>query len=201
MLPSSLHGSLHLRKARHSSCVCFLGDIVRRYPREGIYRNPEGDGRGHLPARACAGGALLAGLVARGQEPYKELAATVLFRRVLDSTECIPYHMEKLPLGERTSFCPDLLNDEEEYIATVSHESRLGWRRTERFLTLRRMPHRPLINPEQQCRWEETAQIAAYSNNNKDSSQLGWAFVQRSSRLAIFSKLAAKLPERCVPSP
>ena len=59
---------------------------------------------------------LLKGGMQLGQEPYNEVVATRLYRRLLDPDEYVSYQIDHLPSGEVISVCQDFLTDKEEYI-------------------------------------------------------------------------------------
>lgn len=59
---------------------------------------------------------LMKGSSALGQEPYNEVVASHLYRRLLDPSDYISYELGKANDGEIVSLCRDFLNDEEEFI-------------------------------------------------------------------------------------
>lgn len=82
---------------------------------------PDNTSDGNLPKRwVCRNGtrALLKGGSSYGQEPYNEVVATALHRRLLKEGEYVPYALE----GEGAnalSCCAEFLADDEEYVPAV----------------------------------------------------------------------------------
>jgi hypothetical protein len=88
---------------------------------KGDLNAPDNSSDGNLPKRwiikegtriLLKGGSML------NQEPYNELIATKLYRRLLDSAEYVPYslHTEK---GRVYSACAEMLSDDEEYVPAL----------------------------------------------------------------------------------
>lgn len=59
---------------------------------------------------------LIKGSTALGQEPYNEMIASELHRRLLAPSDYVTYTMERANNGEIVSLCRDFLTDEEEFI-------------------------------------------------------------------------------------
>ena len=81
--------------------------------------SPDNTSEGQLPKRWIHKDGmpfLLKGGLQTEQEPYNEVVATHLYRRLLDPSNYVSYQIDHLPNGEAISICPDFLTDQEEYI-------------------------------------------------------------------------------------
>jgi len=96
-----------------------FGNAPGAFREEAILKNPDNTSDGVLPKhwviengkrRLLKGGGPLM------QEPYNEVVATSLYRRLIGDTGFVPYtidHIEGLPV----SSCPEFLTDKEEFVA------------------------------------------------------------------------------------
>ncbi len=89
---------------------------------------PDNTSEGELPKRWVRRDgvpSLLKGSGPLGQEPYNEVVATALYRRLLDPGDYVPYKLENVSAGA-ISCCADFLTDQEEYIPAyyVMHAKR-----------------------------------------------------------------------------
>lgn len=81
-------------------------------------RSPDNTSEGELPKRWVLEDGrrvLLKGAGPLGQEPYNEVAATTLFRRLLPTESYVPYEVQLADAGP-VSACRCFLRDDEEYI-------------------------------------------------------------------------------------
>ncbi|WP_165253497.1 helix-turn-helix domain-containing protein [Adlercreutzia sp. ZJ304] len=81
--------------------------------------SPDNTSEGQLPkrwVRIDGVPALIKGGTSLNQEPYNEIAATCLYRRLLAPEDYVSYRLELLPDGETVSLCEVFISDEEEYI-------------------------------------------------------------------------------------
>lgn len=81
-------------------------------------RSPDNTSEGELPKRWTIEGGrriLLKGAGPLGQEPYNEVAASALFRRLLPAESFVPYEVRVTDAGP-ISACQCFLHDDEEYI-------------------------------------------------------------------------------------
>lgn len=81
--------------------------------------SPDNTSEGELSKRWVQRGSkriLLKGGGVLDQEPYNELVASTLHKKLLDESEYVAYTLEELPDGQTASACETFISSEEEYI-------------------------------------------------------------------------------------
>lgn len=93
----------------------------KRSTTEDILKHPDNTSEGVLPKHWIISKGkrfLLKGGLHNDQEPFNEVAATALHKRLLNTHDYVPYHLDFLN-GKPASSCPLFLTDQEEFIPAL----------------------------------------------------------------------------------